>query len=160
MQGSRPVLLGLLMTVVAPAAFSFQGVQAQTLTEDHLSAFDYRSIGPTRQSGRFIDIAVPAGQSKTFYIATGSGHLWKTENHGQSFDVLFDEEGVFSIGAVAVSASFFIAITVLPVAATFMLKVEDRDPCERWWDRITALVMRLTRTPALCGTWIVGILGQ
>ncbi len=61
--------------------------------------------------------------------------------------------------AVAVSASFFIAITVLPVAATFMLKVEDRDPCEHWWDRITALVMRLTRTPALCGTWIVGILG-
>jgi len=61
--------------------------------------------------------------------------------------------------AVAVSASFFIAITVLPVAAAFMLKVEDRDPCEHWWDRITSIVMRLTRTPALCGTWIVGILG-
>ncbi len=61
--------------------------------------------------------------------------------------------------AVAVSASFFIAITVLPVAASFMLKVEDRDPCEHWWDRITRIVMRLTRTPALCRGWIAGILG-
>ncbi len=61
--------------------------------------------------------------------------------------------------AVAVSASFFIAITVLPVAAAFMLKNEARDPCEHWWDRITALVMRLTRTPARCGLWIAGILG-
>jgi len=60
--------------------------------------------------------------------------------------------------AVAVSASFFIAITVLPVAANFMLRKESDDPLEHWWDRITALVMRLTRTPALCQGWIVGIL--
>ena len=60
--------------------------------------------------------------------------------------------------AVAVSASFFIAITVLPVAASFMLRKESDDPLEHWWDRITALVMHLTRTPALCQGWIVGIL--
>ncbi len=60
--------------------------------------------------------------------------------------------------AVAVSASFFIAITVLPVAASFLLR-EDKDPNGRWWDRITNLVMRLTRTPAICRTWIVAILG-
>jgi multidrug efflux pump subunit AcrB len=61
--------------------------------------------------------------------------------------------------AVAVSASFFIAITVLPVAASFLLKQEDRDPCRHWWVRITDLVMHLTRTPALCRTWVVAILG-
>ncbi len=61
--------------------------------------------------------------------------------------------------AVAVSASFFIAITVLPVAANFMLRQENRDPLDHWWDRITTLVMRLTRTPARCGAWIAGILG-
>jgi multidrug efflux pump subunit AcrB len=60
--------------------------------------------------------------------------------------------------AVAVSASFFIAITVLPVAASFLLK-EDNDPLESWWTRITDLVMRLTRAPAICRTWIVTILG-
>ncbi len=61
--------------------------------------------------------------------------------------------------AVAVSASFVIAITVLPVAARFMLKKEQRDPCAHWWERITGLVMRLTRTPARCSAWIAGILG-
>lgn len=105
MKGLRPSFLGLMIAAVAPAVFMPHGAPAQMLTQDHLSTFEYRSIGPTRQSGRFVDIAVPAGQSKTFYIATGSGHLWKTENHGQSFDVLFDHEAVFSIGAIAVSAS-------------------------------------------------------
>ena len=86
---------------VVPAA----PATAQTLTEDHLSVFDYRSLGPTRQSGRFIDIAVPSDDPHTFYIAAASGHLWKTTNRGITFDVLFEEEDVFSIGAVAVAPS-------------------------------------------------------
>ncbi len=61
--------------------------------------------------------------------------------------------------AVAVSASFFIAITVLPVAAGFLLRKEADDPLEHWWDRITGLVMKLTRTPLMCVSWITGILG-
>ena len=61
--------------------------------------------------------------------------------------------------AVAVSASFFIAITVLPVAASFLLTKEERDPCEHWWENISAFIMKLTRTPVRCGAWIVGILG-
>jgi multidrug efflux pump subunit AcrB len=61
--------------------------------------------------------------------------------------------------AVAVSASFFIAITVLPVAANFFLRKENDDPLVHWWDRITKLIMHLTRTPARCGAWIAGILG-
>jgi multidrug efflux pump subunit AcrB len=60
--------------------------------------------------------------------------------------------------AVAVSASFFIAITVLPVAASFMLRRQNDDPCSHWWTKITSIVMRLTRTPTLCRTWIVAIL--
>jgi multidrug efflux pump subunit AcrB len=62
--------------------------------------------------------------------------------------------------AVAVSASFFIAITVLPVAANFLLRDEkDADPVAGWWTRITGIVMHLTRTPAACRTWAVAILG-
>jgi multidrug efflux pump subunit AcrB len=61
--------------------------------------------------------------------------------------------------AVAVAASFLIAITVLPVAASFLLKEEHDDPCSHWWVRITGIVMRLTRTPALCRAWTAAILG-
>ena len=72
------VLLAVLALGIQPPA----AANAQTLTEDQLSAFTYRSIGPTRQSGRFVDFAVPLQQPGTFYAATGSGHLWKTVTHG------------------------------------------------------------------------------
>jgi multidrug efflux pump subunit AcrB len=61
--------------------------------------------------------------------------------------------------AVAVSASFFIAITVLPVAAKFLLRQEKDDPLQHWWSNVSDFVMRLTRTPAMCASWIAGILG-
>jgi photosystem II stability/assembly factor-like uncharacterized protein len=79
--------------------------QAQTLTEDQLSVFNFRSIGPTRQSGRFVDFAVPLQQPGTFYAATGSGHLWKTVNHGLTYEALFENEAVYSIGDIAVAPS-------------------------------------------------------
>ena len=61
--------------------------------------------------------------------------------------------------AVAVSASFFVAITVLPVAAGYLLREEAKDPCEHWWNNITSCVMRLTGTPRLCRSWIACIIG-
>ncbi|HVP92036.1 MAG TPA: hypothetical protein VMS75_12575 [Terriglobales bacterium] len=72
---------------------------------DVIKGIDYRSIGPTRQSGRFVDFAVPLQQPRTFYAATGSGGLWKTTNNGQSFEPIFDNEKVISIGDVAVAPS-------------------------------------------------------
>jgi len=92
------ILILVLQPLIAPA-------EAQTLTEDHLTVFDYRSIGPTRRSGRFVDVAVPSQRPYTFYMATGSGHLWKTENHGLTWEVLFTDQEVFSIGDIAVAPS-------------------------------------------------------
>ncbi|MEJ2538517.1 MAG: hypothetical protein P8188_00820 [Gemmatimonadota bacterium] len=90
-----------LMPLAAPSP-----ALAQTPGPETFTALDYRSIGPTRQSGRFVDIAVPRQQPHTFYIATASGHLWKTENRGITFEVLFDDRpDVFSIGAIAVAPS-------------------------------------------------------
>ena len=68
-----------------------------------LKTLDYRSIGPTQQSGRFVDFAVPLQRPNTFYAASASGGLWKTENNGQTFEPLFENEKVFSIGDVAVA---------------------------------------------------------
>jgi len=70
-----------------------------------LKGLNFRSIGPTRQSGRFVDFAVPDGKPNTFYAATASGGLWKTENNGQTFESLFENEKVFSIGDIAVAPS-------------------------------------------------------
>jgi photosystem II stability/assembly factor-like uncharacterized protein len=77
----------------------------QSVSEDVFKNLAYRSIGPTRQGGRFVDFAVPAQEPYTFYAATGSGHLWKTVNNGQTFEPLFENENIFSIGDIAVAPS-------------------------------------------------------
>jgi len=90
------------LAAMVPAA---QQGTAQVVSEDLLTAFEYRSIGPTRQSGRFIDFAVPSQEPFTFYAATASGHLWKTTNAGITFEPLFENEGVYSIGDITVAPS-------------------------------------------------------
>jgi len=80
---------------VGPSAFG------QAIPAEILKTLNYRSIGPTRESGRFVDFAVPLQQKYTFYAASATGGLWKTVNNGQTFTPLFTDEKVFSIGDVA-----------------------------------------------------------
>jgi len=91
---------GLVLVPSTPAPADAQDAQ---LTADNVSVFDYREIGPTRRSGRFVDIAVHPEQARTFWIAAASGHLWKTENHGTTFEIQFTDQEVFSIGDIAVA---------------------------------------------------------
>ncbi|MEE2649858.1 MAG: hypothetical protein VX389_07805, partial [Acidobacteriota bacterium] len=64
----------------------------------------YRDIGPTRQSGRFVSIALDPRDTNTFYAATASGGLWKTAD-GINFESIFHIDDVFSIGEVAIAPS-------------------------------------------------------
>lgn len=96
-------------TRVLPALILFAAVGlaafAQAVPADLFKSLNYRNIGPTRESGRFVDIAVPVQQKHTFYAAAATGGLWKTTNNGQTFTPLFTDENVFSIGDVAVAPS-------------------------------------------------------
>ncbi|MAE75620.1 MAG: hypothetical protein CMJ85_01975 [Planctomycetes bacterium] len=65
----------------------------------------WRWIGPRAMSGRVTDIAVPRGQRWTFYVATASGGLWKTENEGTTWQSIFADAPSASIGAVACAPS-------------------------------------------------------
>ena len=77
----------------------------QRIPDNIIGKFHYRSIGPTRQSGRITDFAVPVGVPYTFYVATGSGGLWKTEDNGTTYVPIFDHEHSIAIGDIAVAAS-------------------------------------------------------
>ena len=61
-----------------------------------------RLIGPALLSGRIVDIAVNPKDKSTFYIAAASGGVWKTTNKGTSFTPVFDTQGSYSIGCVAI----------------------------------------------------------
>ncbi|MBS3818129.1 hypothetical protein KGY73_01280 [bacterium] len=73
--------------------------------EDMLKFFSYRAIGPARQGGRIVDIAVSPQQKNTFYVAAASGGLWKTVNNGTTFQPIFDDQSVISLGDIAVAPS-------------------------------------------------------
>ena len=66
------------------------------------SGLEFRSIGPALTSGRISDFAVNPSNTDEFYVATSSGGVWKTTNKGIDFTPIFDKEGSYSIGHVAI----------------------------------------------------------
>ncbi len=52
-------------------------------------------------SGRIADLAIHPEDESVWYVAVGSGGVWKTENAGTTFTPIFDEQGSYSIGCVA-----------------------------------------------------------
>jgi photosystem II stability/assembly factor-like uncharacterized protein len=67
-----------------------------------LNNIPFRNIGPTVMSGRVVDIEVNPSNAAEFLVAYASGGLWLTKNNGISFDPLFDNEAVMTIGDIAV----------------------------------------------------------
>jgi photosystem II stability/assembly factor-like uncharacterized protein len=60
-----------------------------------------RSIGPAFTSGRVSGFAVDPTNSSGYYVAVASGGVWKTVNSGTTWTPVFDGEGSYSIGAIA-----------------------------------------------------------
>jgi photosystem II stability/assembly factor-like uncharacterized protein len=69
---------------------------------DTLAGLTFRSIGPAVTSGRIVDLAVDPTKPSRWYVAVASGGVWKTENAGTSWTPLFDKEGSYSIGCLAI----------------------------------------------------------
>jgi photosystem II stability/assembly factor-like uncharacterized protein len=60
-----------------------------------------RSIGPGLTSGRVSGFAVDPKDRAKYYVAVASGGVWKTLNAGTTWTPVFDTQGSFSIGYVA-----------------------------------------------------------
>ena len=77
-------------------------LSAQTVAETDFSAFKLRNIGPAFTSGRIADIAIHPNDENVWYVAVGSGGVWKSDNAGTTWESLFDGQGSYSIGAIAI----------------------------------------------------------
>ncbi|WP_425153703.1 WD40/YVTN/BNR-like repeat-containing protein [Candidatus Palauibacter sp.] len=97
-----PGLLGSMLPVQ-------QEVRAQevdqSLATEVVAGLPLREIGPAVMGGRIADIAVHPHRSSTWYVAAGSGGLWKTTNAGVTWDPVFEDQPVYSIGDVAIDPS-------------------------------------------------------
>lgn len=67
-----------------------------------LGAFKMRNVGPAFLSGRIADIAVHPDNESVWYVAVGSGGVWKTENAGTTWTPLFDQQKSYSTGCVTI----------------------------------------------------------
>lgn len=70
-----------------------------------LGAFKWRELGPALMSGRISDLAIDPTRPNVWYVAVGSGGVWKTENAGTTFRSIFDGQGSYSIGCVTIDPS-------------------------------------------------------
>jgi photosystem II stability/assembly factor-like uncharacterized protein len=75
---------------------------AERLSAGTFEGLKLRSIGPAFMSGRIADIAIDPTDPSTWYVAVGSGGVWKTVNAGTTWTPLFDKEASYSIGCVTV----------------------------------------------------------
>lgn len=103
----RPTrLLVALSCVIATApGAAAQGTSesaepAGPMSAETFAGLELRSIGPALMSGRVADLAVHPGDQSTWYVAVGSGGLWKTTNAGTTWEPIFDDQGSYSIGCV------------------------------------------------------------
>ena len=82
------------------------GLAAQSPAPAPSSPFDglkLREIGPATPSGRIDDFAVLESNPAVFYVATATAGVWKTTNHGTTFEQVFDSKTTSSIGDIAIA---------------------------------------------------------
>ena len=101
-QNQEPEMTTLVKPTSAEARRAAFAQRQRLFENSLLSAVPVDNIGPTIMSGRVVDIDARPSDPSHFVVAYASGGLWITRNNGQSFDPLFDHEGVMTIGDVAV----------------------------------------------------------
>ena len=73
--------------------------------ESIFSGLKLRSVGPAFASGRIADIAVHPDNDNEWYVATGSGGVWKTKNSGHTWKPIFDNYTSYSTGCITLDPS-------------------------------------------------------
>ncbi|MGC1204867.1 MAG: glycosyl hydrolase [Flavobacteriaceae bacterium] len=76
--------------------------KSETKKDSILSGLKFRSIGPAFMSGRIADIAIDPNNQNIWYVAVGSGGVWKTLNSGSTWIPLTDKQPFFSTGCVTI----------------------------------------------------------
>ncbi len=69
---------------------------------ENFKGLEFRNIGPALMSGRIADIAINPNDESQWYVAVGSGGLWKTNNAGNTWTPIFDNEACYATGCVTI----------------------------------------------------------
>jgi photosystem II stability/assembly factor-like uncharacterized protein len=78
---------------------------AQKVSLDKFKNWKPRNIGPAGMSGRIVSIDAVIDNPNIIYLCAASGGVWKTENSGNSWTPVFDEQPTQNTGSVAIQQS-------------------------------------------------------
>lgn len=95
---ARPALSAVAFAAIASSA------AAQRVDGGYLSGLRWRNIGPYR-SGNVSSVTGIPGDPTTYYIGTPEAGVWKTSSAGTTWQPVFDDVHVPSVGAIAASPS-------------------------------------------------------
>jgi photosystem II stability/assembly factor-like uncharacterized protein len=96
------VLISLLIPPLVARAKPAKDNAFNPLKTSDFYGLRFRNIGPALTSGRISDIAVHPHRRSVWYIAVGSGGVWKTVNSGTTWQPVFDSQTSYSIGCVTI----------------------------------------------------------
>ena len=96
------MIVVLAAIVLSMTASSQEKREKPSMSEETFEGLKLRGIGPALMAGRIADIAIHPGDNSTWYVAVGSGGVWKTVNAGTTWESIFDGQGSYSTGCVTV----------------------------------------------------------
>ncbi|MEK9852163.1 MAG: glycosyl hydrolase, partial [Flavobacteriaceae bacterium] len=79
--------------------------ETQQAEKLNLAAFSFRNLGPAFLSGRIADIVFHPNNENIWYVAVGSGGVWKTDNAGTTWTPIFDDQPSYSTGCITLDPS-------------------------------------------------------
>ena len=88
----------------------------------------WRSVGPFR-GGRVLAVEGDPVDSRRFYFGAVNGGVWRTDDAGRTWQPIFDQENVGSIGAIAVAPSAPKTIYVGPAKRTCAPTLRRESAC-------------------------------
>jgi photosystem II stability/assembly factor-like uncharacterized protein len=94
-----------LFALVLAAGLQAREVADSDPIEAAIAGLEFRTPGPAFMSGRIADLAIHPDNPGIWYVAVGSGGLWKTVNAGITWSSIFDGQGSYSIGAITLDPS-------------------------------------------------------
>ncbi|HEY6892831.1 MAG TPA: hypothetical protein VI258_01585, partial [Rhodanobacteraceae bacterium] len=90
--------------VAGALALLFAGAVHADVDPAYYSDLSWRLIGPFR-GGRVLAVAGVPREPQHFYFGAVNGGVWETTDAGRTWQPIFDQQSVGSIGAIAVAPS-------------------------------------------------------
>ncbi len=96
---SPSIAASLAVPSTSPAVSSAAASQSAA---DLIQDMKWRNIGPANMGGRIVDIEAVEADFKRVLVGTATGGVWKSDNAGTSWEPIFDDYDVVSVGDLAI----------------------------------------------------------